>query len=64
MDIVIIEEGNMGGIFYILEHGSEFITGFETVKEAMEYREHFLSPEWGIRRIYKSDYQNMEEGQA
>lgn len=54
----------MGGIFYILELGKEFVTGFETVKEAMEYREHFLSPEWGIRRIYNINYQNTEGGEV
>ena len=51
----------MGGIFYILELRSEFVTGFETVEEAMKYRNQFLSPEWGVRRIYKSNYQNMEQ---
>lgn len=54
----------MGGIFYILELGKEFVTGFETVKEAMEYREHFLCPEWSIKRIYNSNHQNIEEGEA
>ena len=51
----------MGGIFYILELGNEFVTGFETVEEAMKYRDQLLSPEWGIRRIYKSDYQNTKQ---
>lgn len=55
------KEGNMGGIFYILELGNEFVTGFETVEEAMKYRDQLLSPEWGIRRIYKSDYQNTKQ---
>lgn len=42
--------------FYILEHGGEFITDFDTMQEALDYRKEFLTPEWGVKRVYTREY--------